>query len=434
MDFFRYCGGQLHAEDVPVQRIADEAGTPCFIYSEATLKRHYGLVRDAFAEADPLVCYSVKASSNLAILKLLKEQGAGFDIVSGGELFRVLKIGGDPGKTVYAGVGKTAAEIEFALRSGILMFNVESESELDAINAIAGRMQRRASVALRLNPDVDPGTHRHTTTGKKENKFGIDFETASRIIGRLASWPNVRLVGLDTHLGSPINTVEPYVEALDKVLGFHSACALHADRAANPSAAGIRYLNIGGGFGIEYRGGETATPTQYAAAIVPLVQKSGLKLIVEPGRLVAGNSGILVTRVSYVKESGGKRFVICDAAMNDLIRPALYDSFHRIWPVQTDRPLAECLAARPDADGYAAVDVVGPVCESGDFLAKGRVLPRVSQGELLCVFGAGAYGMSMSSNYNSRPRAAEVMVGGSIFRTIRERETYDDLVRSERCC
>jgi len=426
MEFFTWRGGRLYAEDVEAARIADEFGTPCYIYSEAALRTQLARLADAFAEVEPLICYSVKANSNLAILKLFSEMGAGFDIVSGGELARVLKVGGDPAKTVYAGVGKTRPEIEYALRSGILVFNAESRNELEAINEAAGRLAKTASVGLRLNPDVDPKTHRHTTTGKKENKFGIDLETADAIVGNLQSLPNIRLLGLDTHLGSPINTPEPYVQALEKVLKF-----LDTLRAAGHD---VEYIDIGGGFGIEYKGGETAGPADYAAAIMPLVKESGCRLIIEPGRYIAGNSGILLTRVTYVKQSGGKAFAICDAAMNDLIRPALYDSFHKIWPAQTGRPFGECLDARPGTDDYAAYDVVGPVCESGDFFAKGRTLPRLEQGDLLSIFSAGAYGMSMSSNYNSRPRAAEVMVTGARTRVIRERETPDDLFRHERFC
>jgi len=426
MNFFEYRDGRLFAEDVPVERIAREVGTPCYVYSEATLKRHFGLVRDAFSEVDNLVCYSVKANSNLAILKLLKEQGAGFDIVSGGELCRVLAVGAGPARVVYAGVGKTRDEIEYALKSGILMFNVESEAELAAIDAVARSLRRKAPVSFRLNPNVDAKTgHRYTTTGKKGNKFGIDIPTAGKIIGRMNdAYRNVQLVGLDMHLGSPINTVDPYVAGLKRVL------ALLAKLRKN--GRDVEYLDIGGGFGIEYRGGETAAPADYAAAILPLVKKSGCKLIMEPGRLIVGNSGILLTRVVYLKKSGGKNFVIIDAAMNDLIRPALYDSFHRIWPVRTSVPLSQCLTATARTRGCFEADVVGPVCESGDFLAKGRVLPKVQQDDLLAVFSAGAYGMSMSSNYNSRGRAAEVLVAGSRFRAVRWRETSEDLLRTER--
>ena len=362
MDFFRYRDGRLYAEDVPVERIAQEAGTPCYVYSEAALKGNFGLMKEAFAEADPVICYSVKANSGLAILKLLKEQGSGFDIVSGGELFRVLKIGGDPARVVYAGVGKTRKEIEYALESGILMFNVESENELEAINAVAASLGKVAGVGLRLNPDVDPKTHRKTTTGKKENKFGIDLETAERIVHNLGAWPNVELIGLDTHLGSPINTVDPYVQALNRVLPF-----LEKVRAAGHE---IGYLDIGGGFGIEYKGGETVQPAHYAAAIVPMVKKSGCRLIIEPGRFIVGNAGILLSRMVYLKRSGEKTFAVCDAAMNDLVRPAMYDSFHKIWPVRTDKPISECMAAQMGKNGYGTFDVVGPVCESSDFLAK----------------------------------------------------------------
>jgi len=425
MDYFNYRNGSLHAEDVLVRQIADEAGTPCYIYSEATLRRHYELVQNAFAAVDPLICYSVKANSSLAIMKLLNDLGSGFDIVSGGELFRALKIRADTQKIVYAGVGKTPGEIEYALKSDILAFNVESVNELAAINRIARKLGKKAGIALRLNPDVDPKTHRHTTTGKKENKFGIVLDIAEDIINNPDRYENVELIGLDTHLGSPINSVEPYVAALRKVLPL-------VDKAR---AAGrdIRYLDIGGGFGIEYRGGETAAPADYAKAIIPLVKDAGCRLILEPGRLIVGNAGILLTRVLYIKKSGAKNFVICDAAMNDLIRPALYDAFHKIWPVSTAMPLSECVNAQP-ADGLIQADIVGPVCESGDFFAKDRVIPEIAEGDLLAIFSAGAYAMAMSSNYNSRPRAPEAFVSGSQFKITRRRETYEDLIDTECDC
>jgi len=432
MHYFRYSQGQLFGEEASVARIAEEVGTPCYLYSKRTLRRHFRVLQEAFAQVDPIICFAVKANSNLALLAVLQNAGAGFDIVSGGELFRALTVEADPSRIVYAGVGKTPNEIEYAIRSGILMFNVESRAELETIAAIAERMETVAPVALRINPDVDPHTHRHTTTGKKETKFGIDLDLAADLAAEISAqagtMKSLRLLGLHVHLGSPIRTVEPYVEALEKVLDL-------LDRLRRKGVE-IQYLNVGGGFGIDYRPGETANPADYARAIVPLIQRSGCRMLMEPGRFLIGNAGILVMKVLYLKSSGSKQYVICDAGMNDLIRPAFYDAFHQIWPVQseTEPPVGEPSDGEPPAGEPSAgsrFDIVGPVCETSDCFARDRALPPVQPGDLLAVFSAGAYGFSMSSQYNSRPRPCEVLVDGSSFEIIRDRETYDDLIRHE---
>ena len=418
--FFEYRDGSLHAEDVPVSRIAEKVGTPAYVYSAASVLSAYRSLASEFAAAKPIICFSVKANANLALLKLMAREGAGFDVVSGGEIFRALKAGGDPRKIVYAGIGKTDDEIAYALRAGILMFNVESEPELENINAIARRLGLTASVALRLNPDVDPKTHVYITTGKKENKFGIDLERAARIVtDLLPRLGNVRLAGLHMHIGSQITQVGPHAKALAKLVRFI--------QSHGPQLPDLQYLNIGGGFGILYDAEKPAAARDFAAKLLPLVSKTGLRLIMEPGRFIVGNAGILLTRVLYVKHSGAnKRFLICDAAMSDLIRPTLYDAYHRVWPAET------CVSLyAPSKNGLEMVDVVGPICESGDFLAKDRWLPPVRRGDLLAVFSAGAYGYTMSSNYNARPRACEVLVQDDRFTVVRRRETFDDLVAPE---
>ena len=424
MEHFVYQDGQLVCDGVRVADIAREHGTPVYVYSEAAIRENYRALRAAFAEVDPLICYAMKANDSVAVCRALLAEGCGFDIVSGGELFRALKAGADPKKIVYAGIGKTRSEIEYALTSGILMFNVESEPELERIDAVAGGLGVEANVALRLNPDVDPGTHQHTITGKKGTKFGVDLDAALPLADRAGEMDNVRLVGLHMHLGSPINSPKPYDLALERVVAFLEACRARG--------AEIQWLDVGGGYGIEYKGGETAAPEDYAAAIIPHIRRSGCRAILEPGRFMVGNAGVLVTRVQYVKNTDRKTFVVCDAGMNDLIRPALYDSYHRIWPVESADPVPygpEALAAR--TDGRVVVDVVGPVCESGDFFAKDRVLPPVRQDALLAIFGAGAYAYSMSSNYNSRPRACQVMITSGSPRVIRARETYENMIASE---
>jgi diaminopimelate decarboxylase len=424
MEPFHYRGQELYAEDVPVAELAGRFGTPLYVYSEAAFVGGLKALQGAFAEVEPLVCYSVKACSNLGILKLMAGHGSGFDVVSGGELERVLKAGGEAGKTAFAGVGKTDDEIRRAIRAGVLMFNVESEAELERIAAVAAEMNAVAPIAVRVNPDVDPKTHRYISTGKKQSKFGLDIERALRLAGQVRAIGSVALIGVHMHIGSQITTVEPYADAVAKGV----------DVVAKLREMGhqIGWYNMGGGFGIAYRGKEARPVAEFAQAMLPGLKRTGCRLALEPGRSIAGNSGILVSRVIYTKQSGDKRFLIQDAAMNDLIRPALYESFHRIWPVAVPAglpaPPEDFEAALPGTEPW---DVVGPVCESGDFLAKDRPLPRLDRGDLLATFSAGAYGMVMASNYNTRPRAAEVLVSGGSARLVRRRETLDDLLGPE---
>lgn len=421
MDYFNYKNRELYCEDVPAAELAAKYGTPLWVYSKRTLLHHLNQVQTAFAEVDPVLCYSVKSNSNLGILKVMQEAGSSFDVVSGGELFRVQKAGADPTKVVFAGVGKTDDEIRYALEQNVLMFNVESEAELDAIAAVAGAMNRVAPVALRLNPDIDAKTHAKTTTGKKGNKFGMDIERAEQLAAKVLGDTRLELRGIHMHLGSPILTTEPYAAAVAK--------GVEVVEKFRKRGHDTRWINLGGGFGIHYRKQEGLPASAYAAVIVPPIKAAGCRLALEPGRFIVGNSGILLSRVIYTKREGGKLFVIQDAAMNDLVRPAMYDAFHRIWPTKP--------AVEPPADyeveipGCEPADVVGPICESGDYLAKGRWLPPMARGDLVCTFSAGAYGMAMSSNYNSRPRAAEVLVDGPTHKLIRRRETYDDLVAHE---
>lgn len=422
MDAFLQTDGQLYCERTPLARLAAEYGTPLYVYSQAKLVDEYRKIREAFAAADPVVCYSVKANGNLALLKVLSEAGCNFDVVSGGELYRVQQAGGDTSKVCFAGVGKTDAEIGFALEAGILMFNVESEPELDAISAVAAERGVVAPVALRLNPDIDGKTHAKTTTGKKGNKFGIDIERGAELADKVLADPHLELRGIHMHLGSPINTTEPYEEAAIK--------AVRVVQELRAKGHQTHWINLGGGFGLDYHKGQAPAYSDYAAVIVPQIQQADCRLALEPGRCIVGNAGVLVSRVIYVKEESGKTFVIQDGAMNDLVRPAMYDSFHAIWPVESDTPLPEDFLG--EMAGCAPVDIVGPVCESGDYLAKARKFPRVQRGDLLCTFSTGAYGMAMASNYNARGRAAEVLVDGQCHRLIRRRETWDDLLALER--
>jgi diaminopimelate decarboxylase len=424
MDHFTYKNRVLYCEDVPVPALAEKYGTPLYVYSTATLLHHLHELQRAFGPADPLLCSSIKTNANLHIARLMGEHGAGFDVTSYGELFRALKAGGTGPKIVFAGAGKTEAEHRYGFDSQVLMFNVESEEELHALSAVAKSMGRVAAVALRVNPDLPPKTHAKTDTSVKGVKFGLDIDTILEVAHGVVGNPNVKVVGLHMHLGSPILSAEPYKQGIVKGLTL-----IEKLRAQGHP---IEYLNMGGGFGINYRKKEALPADAFAEVIVPAVRQAKCKLILEPGRFIVGNAGLLVSRIIYTKESGGKSFVIQDAAMNDLIRPTLYDSFHRVWPVAPP----EGVPAPPDdyeADmpGTKKQDVVGPVCESGDFLAKDRRLPPLSRGALLATFSAGAYGMAMSSNYNGRPRAAEVLVDGSEHRLIRRRETYEDLIRPE---
>jgi diaminopimelate decarboxylase len=427
MDHFHYRDRLLCCEDVPLPELAKKYGTPLFVYSQATLLHHLRQVQTAFAEADPILCFSIKTNANIHIARLMREHGSGFDVTSGGELYRALLAGGDPKKIVFAGVGKTDAEMRYALETGILFFDVESEQELHTLGEVAKSMGRTAAVALRVNPDLPPKTHVKTDTSVKGVKFGLDIDTILEVAQRAVGHPNLRIVGLHMHLGSPILSAEPYRQGADKGVKLIEALR----KQGHP----IEYLNMGGGFGIHYRKQEALPAQAFAQVILPAVRETRCKLVLEPGRFIVGNAGLLLSRVLFTKESGGKHYVIQDAAMNDLIRPTLYDSFHRIWPVA---PAPDVPA--PPADYEVAIphtfpqNVVGPVCESGDFLAKDRNLPQMTRGDLLATFSAGAYGMAMSSNYNSRCRAAEVLVTGGTHRLIRRRETYADLVRAEEDC
>ncbi len=425
MDYFRYKKGELFAEDVAVEKMAAEVGAPVYIYSKATFVEHLQKIQRAYNELDTLICYSVKACGNINILKFMAQIGSGFDIVSGGELYRALQAGGDPSKIVYAGVGKTDAEIIQALRAGIAYFNIESEAELENLIRLAKQENKQPKAALRVNPDVDPKTHKYTTTGKKESKFGVDIEKSEKIFSDYSKNNLVRLCAIHIHLGSAGHTVEPYVEAIEKVLALIER--LRADGFT------IEALNIGGGYGADYVTGTAPTAADYAAAIVPLLKGKNLKVILEPGASIAANAAILLTRVLYLKKGGEKKFVIVDAGMNDLIRPPLYGAFHFIWPASVSEKLTPRQRDRDlQLAGTEVVDVVGPICEGADFFAQDRALPPVKRGDLISIFTAGAYGFCMSSNYNARCRAAEVLVDGSSFSVIRKRETYEDLIALEK--
>jgi diaminopimelate decarboxylase len=412
--FFDYRDDELCCEGVALERIATAVGTPTYVYSQATLQRHVRVFHEAFGQRPHLVCFSTKANANLAVLRTLRAEGAGFDVVSGGELFRVLRAGADPHQVVFSGVGKRPEEIRQALEAGILMLNVESHGELLEVERVADAIGTRARVALRVNPEVDAHTHPYIATGLKQHKFGIPIGDARDEYGFAATLPHLDVCGLDCHIGSQLTTVAPISDAVERVLELH--------RVLRAAAFDIRYLDVGGGLGIRYEGEQPPEPAEYAAAVVAVMdraQDAGLTLICEPGRSIVGNAGILLTRVLHVKRAGGKTFVVVDAAMNDLLRPALYNAFHEIRPV------------RRRAAAAIRVDVVGPVCESGDFLARDRDLPEPQPGELLAVMSAGAYGFAMASNYNARPRAAEIMCSGKEFTVVRRRETYEDLVRGE---
>ena len=412
MHLFTYKKGELYAEDVPVRKLAEQYGTPLYIYSYNTLLKHFRAYDEAFGRFPHIICYAVKANSNAALLRLFAQNGSGADIVSGGELFVALKAGIPSKKIVYAGVGKTEEEIRVALKSKILMFNVESENELREIDKVAGLMKTKAPIALRINPDIDPGTHPYITTGMKKYKFGIPIEEALEYYRLASRLGNITIVGVHKHIGSQITKVDPFVDALKRVL-------LLIDELANRGIP-ISYLDIGGGLGISYKDESPPVPDDLAKKLIPLLKGRRLTLIIEPGRSIVGNAGVLVTKTLYLKRGARKEFIIVDAGMNDLIRPSLYDAYHNILPVVKKKR------------GSIVGDIVGPICESGDFLALNRELGRLQQGEYIAVMSAGAYGFSMSSNYNSRPKAAEVMVRGKQHFLIRKRETYSDLVRNER--
>jgi diaminopimelate decarboxylase len=412
MHYFHYKDGELYCEEVPIAAIAGSVGTPFYLYSHRTLVRHFKAFDSPFEKVRHVVCYSVKANSNVALLRIFVNLGAGLDVVSGGELFRALKSGIDPKKVVFSGVGKTEQEIEYALNSGILMFNVESSQELARIDEVAARLGARAPVAIRVNPDIDPKTHPYVATGLRENKFGIDFNLAIKEYTFAKGLPHIGIIGVDCHIGSQLIELQPFVEALRRVKEL-----IHV---LGQRGIEIQYLDLGGGLGITYKDEVPPHPTEYAKAIVEEASDLDYTLIFEPGRVIVGNAGILVSRVLYTKETGEKNFVIIDAGMNDLIRPSLYGSFQGILPV-----------IRGEEEEIVA-DVVGPICESGDFIARKRRMPKFKPGDLVAVMSAGAYGFSMSSNYNSRPRICEVLGRGDRFHLIRERESYEDLVRGER--
>ena len=434
MHSFRYRDGQLHCEDVDLGRVAEQFGTPLYVYSVGTILDHYRRLDAALAPLDHLICYAVKANSNRAILKLLADAGAGFDIVSGGELYRVLAAGGDPAKCTFAGVSKSREEIEYALEQRVYTFNVESEAELEQIDRIAGAKETRAPIALRVNPDVDPHTHEYISTGSRENKFGIALDRVAAVYEQAAEMRNVEIVGVQMHIGSQIAEAKPFASAIGKVAPIVRELK---------SKYGIKFLSIGGGMGIVYRralesgsgkwwrdhGGESFafSVRDYADAIVPELRELHLRVLVEPGRFLVGNAGVLLTRVRFIKKSGAKKFAIVDAGMNDLIRPALYHSYHEIVPVEE----RSTIASRSASKRAEKIDIVGPVCESGDFFALDREMPELHEGDLLAIMSAGAYGFVMASNYNSRPLPAEALVRGNQLALIRKRQTWEDLVAGE---
>lgn len=425
MDHFNYKEGKLFAENTDIERIITEVSTPVYIYSKATFIDHLQKIQKAYNQIDTTVCYSVKACGNINILKILADAGSGFDIVSGGELYRVLQAEGEPSKTVYAGVGKTNREIIEGLDAGIGYFNIESEAELENLIRLATQRKKQPKAALRVNPNIDPKTHIYTTTGKKETKFGVDIERARKVFANYGRNKAVKLCAIHIHLGSAGKTIEPYVEAIEKVL-------LLIEQLRRDGFT-IEAIDIGGGYGADYVTAEAPTAADYAAAIVPLLTGKNLKLILEPGASVAANAAILVTKVLYLKSSGSKKFVIVDSGMNDLIRPPLYGAFHFIWPTKVDKKFVPLRRDRNlQLAGTEVVDVVGPVCESADFFARDRALPPTKRDDLLSIFTTGAYGFTMSSNYNARCRAAEVLVDDSKFSIIRKRESYEDLTLLER--
>ena len=438
MHSFRYRNGQLYCEDVDLARVADKSGTPLYVYSAGTILDHYRRLDAALTPLDHLLCYAVKANSNRAILKLLAGEGAGFDIVSGGELYRVLGAGGDPAKCTFAGVGKSREEIEYALEQRVYSFNVESEAELEYIDRVAGAKKLCAPIALRVNPDIHPHTHEYISTGSRENKFGIALDQLTTVYKRAAKMRNVDIVGVQMHIGSQITEAEPFASAIKKVAPIVRELK---------SKYRIKFFSIGGGMGIIYRralesgsgewwhdhGGERSAFTigDYADAIVPPLRELGIRILVEPGRFLIGNAGVLLTRVRYIKKTGAKKFAIVDAGMNDLIRPALYHSYHEIVPVEERRCRASAAADATAGNKTETIDIVGPVCESGDFFAFDREMPELREGDLLAIMSAGAYGFVMASNYNSRPLPAEAFVRGDKFALIRHRQTNEDLIRGE---
>lgn len=412
MHFFQYQGGELFCEEVPISEIAEEVGTPFYLYSHRTLERHFRVFDEALTGLPHLVCYSAKANGNLAVLRTFIRLGSGVDVVSGGEIYRALRAGADPKRIVFSGVGKTEEEIRYGLREGLLLFNVESLGELRTVERIAEEEGKRAPIALRVNPDIDPKTHPYVATGLKTSKFGIDVEEALEIYRQAKGSPHLEVRGISCHIGSQLTEVEPFVEALRKIKELYLRL--------QDEYLDLQYIDLGGGLGITYKDELPPHPEEYAEAIKEEAKGLECRFIFEPGRVLVGNAGVLITRVLYLKRVGKKDFVVVDAGMNDLIRPALYGSYHEVLPVK-------------EKGGKRMVaDLVGPICETGDFFAREREMPEPSPGDLLAIMGAGAYGFSMSSNYNARRRAAEVMVRGGEFFVIRERESYEDLVRGER--
>lgn len=412
MNHFQYKGSELYAEEVSIKDIVAKAGSPLYIYSNATLERHFRAFDDAFSAMPHTICYSVKANSTQSVLRTFINLGGGVDIVSGGELYRALKAGVDPKKVVYSGVGKMDDEIEYALNTGILMFNVESEQELTRISEIASRLGKKAGIAIRVNPDVDPGTHPYITTGLKNAKFGITIERAMAEYTRAATLPGINVIGIDMHIGSQLTKVNPFVDSVEKL-------KIMIGRLRS-QGINLQYFDCGGGLGIQYNDEEPPLPAAYGREITAATKDLGMHLVFEPGRNLVGNAGILVAKCLYTKARDEKNFIMVDAGMNDLARPALYGSFHGVQPVVKDQ------------DGMIVADIVGPICESGDFLVKEREVPMFKQGDLMAFMSAGAYGFAMSSSYNSRPRVAEVMVKGDKFEVVRDRETIEELIRGER--
>ncbi len=429
MDHFQYQDGQLFCEQVSINDLVDKTGSPVYVYSRKTFEQHYDAIARAFAELDPIICYSVKSCGNIHICRILADRGAGMDVVSGGELHRAQLAEVPMHKVVYAGVGKTDEEIVQAIEQGIGWFNIESESEFENIAAIARQLNKRVHAALRVNPDVDPKTaHEKTTTGKKESKFGVDIDRARRFFERFGNDASLKLSAIHLHIGSPVYSPQPYVDAIRK--------ALELIDELREKGHQISVIDIGGGYGADYEADQTPSYEQYASDIVPLLKPfhdAGGTIIIEPGRTIAANAGVLIARVQYVKMGGMKKFVVIDSGMHHLIRPTLYDAFHFIWPARVaPMHLPDQRKRQMDLPGLEACDVVGPICESGDWLARDRMLPPLARGDLLCVFSAGAYGMVMASNYNATTRPVEVLVHGGNATVIRRRESYEDLVSLEK--
>ena len=425
MDFFNYKNGRLLAEDVDVAKIAESVGTPVYIYSKATILDHFEKIKNAFTELDTTICYSIKACGNINILKILAAAGSGFDIVSGGELYRAQQADADMKKIVFAGVGKTDEEIIAALKAGIGYFNIESDAELENLIKLAKQTGIKTKAALRVNPDVDPKTHKHIATGKKETKFGVDIEWAEKIFEQYGKNDYVNLCAVHVHLGSGGKTIDPYRLAVEKVLPLIDALRGNGFK--------IEALDLGGGYGADYQTDTVPTAADYAKGIVPLLKGKDLKLVLEPGKSIMANAGILLTKVLYLKQGGKKKFVIVDAGMNDLIRPSLYEAFHFIWPAKVEEKFTHLKRTEKlDIKGLEFVDIVGPVCEGTDFFAKDRAIPPVKRGDLIAIFTAGAYGFTMASNYNARPLPAEVLVDGKNFKIIRKRQSYEDMIALEK--